>query len=255
MGALRRLLITRLRVRVLPESQIFSINCQIRIFPPQFLPFVTNKLAAVGPAAMMILVFFGGLVVDFILGRYSVLFYATLAFIITFITAFKYVVLLPVAILLGLLAALGWHDYTQKKRSVLGNYPLMGRFRFIFESIRPELRQYFWESDTDELPFSRNQRSMVYQRAKGMIAARPFGSILDMYGEEHNWLNHSITPSHINDHDFYTTVGEGKLAYKTSVLNISGTSFGALSPPAIQSLSAGAKLGGFAHNTGEGGIF
>ena len=73
-----------------------------------------------------------------------------------------------------------------------------------------------------------------------------------MYSEEHNWLNHSITPSHINEHDFYTTVGEGKLAYKTSVLNISGTSFGALSPPAIQSLSAGAKLGGFAHNTGEG---
>ena len=95
----------------------------------------------------------------------------------------------------------------------------------MFESIRPELRQYFWESDTDELPFSRNQRAMVYQRAKGLIAARPFGSILDMYDEEHNWLNHSITPSHITDDDFYTSVGQGELAYDVSVLNISGTSW------------------------------
>jgi len=194
----------------------------------------------------------GRYVVEFILGRYSLLFYSTVLFFITAAVAFEYAAALPVAILLAMLTALGWHDYTQKKRSVLGNYPLLGRFRFIFEAIRPELRQYFWESDTDELPFSRNQRSMVYQRAKGMIAARPFGSILDMYSEDHNWLNHSITPSQIDAHDFYTTVGQGKLAYKISVLNISGTSFGALSPPAIQALSAGAKLGGFAHNTGEG---
>ena len=189
---------------------------------------------------------------EFIVGRYAVVFFATLAFALTAAASFQYIVLLPVSAGFGVLAAIGWYDYSQKSRSVLGNYPLLGRFRFIFESIRPELRQYFWESDTDELPFSRNQRSMVYQRSKDIQAARPFGSILDMYDEDFNWLNHSLVPSHITEHDFHTTVGEGPHAYNISVLNISGTSFGALSPPAIQSLSRGAKLGGFAHNTGEG---
>ena len=123
-------------------------------------------------------------VVEFILGRYALLFYLTIAFLITVIATFEYLVILPLAVLLSLVTALGWRDFMQKKHSVLGNYPLLGRFRFMFESIRPELRQYFWESDTDELPFSRNQRAMVYQRAKGLIAARPFGSILDMYSED-----------------------------------------------------------------------
>ena len=189
---------------------------------------------------------------EFLWGRYALLFYTTCAFVLAAAVSLKYLAAIPFACVLFLLTVVGWWDFSQKKHSVLGNYPLLGRFRFIFESIRPELRQYFWESDTDELPFSRNQRAMVYQRAKGLIAARPFGSILDMYNEEHNWLNHSITPSHITDNDFHTSVGRGKLAYDASVLNISGTSFGALSPPAIESLSRGAKLGGFAHNTGEG---
>ena len=189
---------------------------------------------------------------EFLWGRYALLFYITCAFVLSAAASIEYLAAIPFAGLLFLLMVVGWWDFSQKKHSVLGNYPLLGRFRFMFESIRPELRQYFWESDTDELPFSRNQRAMVYQRAKGLIAARPFGSILDMYDEEHNWLNHSITPSHITDDDFYTSVGQGELAYDVSVLNISGTSFGALSPPAIESLSKGAKLGGFAHNTGEG---
>ena len=189
---------------------------------------------------------------EFVFGRYAVLFYSTLAFILTALASFEYFAIAPVSVVLGVLTVVGWYDYVQKKRSVLGNYPLLGRFRFIFESIRPELRQYFWESDTDELPFSRNQRAMVYQRAKDIQAARPFGSILNMYDEDFNWLNHSVLPSHISDSDFHTTVGEGPRAYDISVLNISGTSFGALSPPAIEALSLGAKRGGFAHNTGEG---
>ena len=86
-----------------------------------------------------------------------------------------------------------------KKRAVLGNFPLMGRFRFIFEAIRPELRQYFWEADSDELPYSRNQRSMVYQRSKQILAARPFGSDENQYLEDFNWLNHSISPSKIDE--------------------------------------------------------
>ncbi|MEK9760389.1 MAG: thiamine phosphate synthase, partial [Candidatus Puniceispirillum sp.] len=161
---------------------------------------------------------------------------------------------LILAVIFALMAMVAIYDYWQKPRAVLGNYPLLGRFRFLLESIRPELRQYFWESDTDELPYSRNQRAMVYQRAKGIMAARPFGSDKDMYAEDFNWLNHSLQPSHIENSDFRTRVGVGDAAYDISVLNISGTSFGALSPPAIQSLSAGAKKGGFAHNTGEGSL-
>ncbi len=135
----------------------------------------------------------------------------------------------------------GISDYAQKKRAVLGNFPLMGRFRFIFEAIRPELRQYFWEADSDELPYSRNQRSMVYQRSNRILAARPFGSDENQYLEDFSWLNHSISPSKIEDDDFRIKVGEGKNAYNISVLNISGTSFGSISPKAIQSFSAGAK--------------
>ncbi len=156
--------------------------------------------------------------------------------------------------LFGALSALGLYDAFQKERGVLGNYPLLGRARFMMEAIRPELRQYFWESDTDELPFSREQRAMVYRRSKNISADLPFGSVADVYAETHNWLNHSLSPKKITNHDFRVLVGEGDHAYAMSVLNISGTSFGALSPPAIQALNTGARLGGFAHNTGEGSL-
>ena len=191
---------------------------------------------------------------DYFFGRFSIVTYSVLGSVAAAALSLADKVFLIPAIVLGVIGLLGISDYTQRKRAVLGNYPLIGRFRFIFESIRPELRQYFWESDTDELPYSRNQRSMVYQRAKGIMATRPFGSDQNMYAENYNWLNHSLIPSHIESTDFRVRVGEGDKAYDASVLNISGTSFGALSPPAIQSLSAGAKRGGFAHNTGEGSL-
>lgn len=191
---------------------------------------------------------------EFLFGRYSLMFYALLGALAAGLASLAYPAFWGFAAVLAGLAGVGFYDYTQKKRAVLGNYPLIGRFRFLFESIRPELRQYFWESDTDELPYSRNQRAMAYQRAKSITAARPFGSDKDMYAEDFNWLNHSLQPAEIESSDFRIRVGEGDKAYDASVLNISGTSFGALSPPAIQSLSAGAKLGGFAHNTGEGSL-
>ena len=122
--------------------------------------------------------------------------------------------------------------------------------RYTLVNIRPELRQYFWEADTDELPYSRNQRAMVYQRAKGILAARPLGG-LDIYKEDYSWLNHSMQLP-ILKISFRVRVGEGDKAYDCAILNISGTSFGAMSPPAIQALNTGARLGGFAHNTGEG---
>jgi len=124
--------------------------------------------------------------------------------------------------------------------------------RFLFESIRPELRQYFWESDDDKVPYSRNQRAMVYQRAKNIHGIRPFGSLEEMYGDDYVWLNHSITPSVISDQDFRVKVGSGENAYNISVLNISGTSFGALSPNAITSFNLAAKKGKFGCRTKDG---
>ena len=192
---------------------------------------------------------------ELVWGRYSALFYtgAATAFFIGMGILFGslWFILATASFFLFLT---GLVDYSQKKRAVLGNFPLIGRFRFIFEAIRPELRQYFWEADSDELPYSRNQRSMVYQRSKKILAARPFGSDENQYLEDFNWLNHSICPSKIEDDDFRIRIGEGKNAYDISVLNISGTSFGSISPKAIQSFSAGAKKGGFAHNTGEGSL-
>ena len=192
---------------------------------------------------------------EFVWGRYSVLFY----------TGAGAILFIGLGFLIGsfwfflgagflFLFIIGLIDYLQKKRAVLGNFPIMGRFRFIFEAIRPELRQYFWEADNDELPYSRNQRAMVYQRSKQILAARPFGSDENQYLEDFNWLNHSISPSKIDDDDFRIKVGEGQNSYHASVLNISGTSFGSISPKAIESFSAGAKKGGFAHNTGEGSL-
>ena len=192
---------------------------------------------------------------EFVWGRYSGLFYtgAGVIFFIGFGLLFGHFWFSLAAISL-ILFIVGISDYLQKKRAVLGNFPLMGRFRFIFESIRPELRQYFWEADSDELPYSRNQRAMVYQRSKQILAARPFGSDENQYLEDFNWLNHSINPSKIDDDDFRIRVGEGENAYDISVLHISGTSFGSISPKAIEAFSAGAKKGGFAHNTGEGSL-
>ena len=218
------------------------------------MPASRKRLASIGRFGGNLRLRFSGVMMDFLFGRYSLMVLAFIGAIIFALAGAVEPVFWVIAVLLGLLAVIGLYDYYQKKRAVLGNYPLIGRFRFLFESIRPELRQYFWESDTDELPYSRNQRAMVYQRAKSINATRSFGSDKDMYAEDFNWLNHSLQPSEIESSDFRIRVGEGEKAYDASVLNISGTSFGALSPPAIQSLSAGAKLGGFAHNTGEGSL-
>ncbi len=159
-------------------------------------------------------------------------------------------------VVFGFFAVLGSRDYFKSTHPVRANYPLMGRLRYLLESIRPELRQYFWESDTDETPYSRNQRAMVYQRAKNNQAKRSFGTEKAVYEEDFNWLNHSVNPIKITDPDFRTEIGvQGQdLTYSMSLLNISGMSFGALSPPAVEALSQGAQLGGFAQNTGEGSL-
>ncbi len=156
------------------------------------------------------------------------------------------------------LTGLGVADLRQTKKSVLRNYPVIGHFRFLLEYIRPEIRQYFIESDNEAAPFSRAQRSLVYQRAKGEPDKRPFGTQLNVTAEGYEWINHSMAPTKIASHDFRVPVGAGNVGttqpYAMSVFNISAMSFGALSANAILALNAGAKRGGFAHDTGEGSI-
>ena len=154
------------------------------------------------------------------------------------------------------LSILGIYDIKQTRHSIRRNYPVIGNLRFLFENIRPEIRQYFIESDTDNLPFSRLQRSIVYQRAKQQVDKRPFGTIKDVYEKDYEWINHSMHPYHISDTDFRTMVGGPQCTqpYSISLFNISAMSFGALSANAISALNIGAQRGHFAHDTGEGGI-
>ena len=153
------------------------------------------------------------------------------------------------------LVTLGVHDLLQTHHSILRNYPVIGHLRFVLEFVRPEIRQYFIESDNEAAPFSRSQRSLVYQRAKGESDKRPFGTQLDVQAPGFEWINHSVAPSQLATHDFRITIGpETAQPYSTSVFNISAMSFGALSANAILALNAGAKRGGFAHDTGEGSI-
>ncbi|HEU4460465.1 MAG TPA: FMN-binding glutamate synthase family protein [Methylibium sp.] len=155
------------------------------------------------------------------------------------------------------LVGVGVRDLRQSRHSILRNYPVIGHLRFFFEFIRPEIRQYFIESDRERTPFSRQQRSLVYQRAKGEPDKRPFGTQLDVGAVGFEWLNHSIAPTTLADHDFRITVGTHSSCtqpYSASIFNISAMSFGALSANAIRALNLGAQRGHFAHDTGEGSI-
>ena len=154
------------------------------------------------------------------------------------------------------LSFLGLIDLTQTKHAIRRNYPVIGNLRFLFEFIRPEIRQYFMESDDQQLPFSRAARSLVYQRAKQQEDKQPFGTQYDVYSPGYEWINHSMIPSQIKDVNFKVTVGgpDCTQPYALSVFNISAMSFGALSANAVMALNRGAVLGNFAHDTGEGGI-
>ncbi len=157
--------------------------------------------------------------------------------------------------LFGALTALGVHDLVQRRHAVLRNYPISAHLRFLLEDMRPEMRQYFFESETDGLPFSRNQRAIIYQRAKMALDKRPFGTQLNVYAPGYEWLRHSIAPKPVATDPFRVPVGGPDCArpYSLSLFNISAMSFGALSANAIRALNKGAALGGFAHDTGEGG--
>jgi glutamate synthase domain-containing protein 2 len=158
-------------------------------------------------------------------------------------------------VVFAVLVALGVRDLRQPQRAILRNYPVIGHLRFFMEYIRPEIRQYFIESDTEAAPFSRAQRSLVYQRAKGAPDNRPFGTQVDVMHQGYEWINHSMFPTTLPNTDFRITIGADRaLPYSASVFNISAMSFGSLSSHAILALNQGAKMGGFAHDTGEGSI-
>lgn len=156
-----------------------------------------------------------------------------------------------------ILSIVGIYDIIQSKHAILRNYPIMGHFRFFFESFRPEIRQYFIESDEDALPFSRSQRSLVYQRAKNENADKPFGSIIDVYQEDYRFLTHSLAPKKPADYNsFRINIGNAQCSqpYSASIMNISAMSFGSLSANAIRALNKGAQMGNFYHDTGEGSL-
>jgi len=151
---------------------------------------------------------------------------------------------------------LALRDVLQKEHAIIRNFPVIGHLRYLFESIRPELRQYFFESDLDGKPFNRRQRSIVYQRAKNEKQTVAFGMQVNPTAPGYEWMAHSVYPILLAEKDLRVTIGNEQCLqpYNASIYNIAAMSYGALSKTAIASLNEGAKLGGFAHNTGEGGI-
>jgi glutamate synthase domain-containing protein 2 len=157
----------------------------------------------------------------------------------------------------AMLALLGIYDLVQPWHSILRNYPITGHFRWLFESIRPQVRQYLIESDNERTPFSRSQRSLVYARAKNEGSERAFGTLLDVYGDGYEFIAHSARPAPRADpQTFRIWIGgdECSQRYSASIFNISAMSFGSLSANAIRALNKGARIGGFYHDTGEGSI-
>ncbi|MGH8405585.1 MAG: FMN-binding glutamate synthase family protein, partial [Pseudomonas sp.] len=163
----------------------------------------------------------------------------------------------PIAVVTGILSLIGIFDLLQSPHAVRRNYPILGNIRYLVEGIRPEIRQYLLESDSDALPFSRAQRSLVYSRAKNESADKPFGTLIDVYQSGFEFIGHSMRPAPLSDPSAFRVIVGGpqcKQPYSASVFNISAMSFGSLSANAIRALNQGAKLGNFAHDTGEGSI-
>lgn len=156
----------------------------------------------------------------------------------------------------GLLTLVVIWQLSQRKHALLRNYPISGFFRYLAEELRPMVQQYFVENDLEGAPFSRRERDVVYRRAKNVEDNEPFGTELDVYNEHYEWMNHSIIAREKHGLAQRVIVGNSQCSkpYRNSMLNISAMSFGALGENAIRALNKGAQKGGFAHNTGEGGI-
>jgi glutamate synthase domain-containing protein 2 len=161
-----------------------------------------------------------------------------------------------VVLLFGVLAAVGTWDQIQTRHSILRTYPIIGHARFLLEKIRPEIRQYFVESNTEATPFDRETRDMVYERSKGTKGDEPFGTDRDVYALGYEFLRHSLRAKFASEVTPRVRIGgpDCTQPYDMALLNVSAMSFGALSGNAIEALNGGAARGGFAHDTGEGGI-
>ncbi|WP_162426795.1 FMN-binding glutamate synthase family protein [Pontibacter pudoricolor] len=170
--------------------------------------------------------------------------------------AYQNIAYIALLVLVLPLQAVYIHNIRQPRHSILRNYPIIGYLRYFFESIRPEIRQYFFESDLDGKPFSRRTRSIVYQRAKNVRQTVPFGMQANSQENGFEWIAHTMFPAHVTEEDLRVTVGGSRCTqpYSASIYNISAMSYGSLSKTAVTALSGGAKLGRFAHNTGEGGV-
>lgn len=154
------------------------------------------------------------------------------------------------------LILLGFYDIIQRKRTLLRNFPILGHFRYLLEMVRPEIQQYFIEDDSNGRPFSRDQRSVIYQRAKGELDTAPFGTQLHLYAPGAEWLDHTLNKTPLIENDPRVQIGnhQCKQPYSSSRFNISAMSYGSLSKTAILALNKAAKSGMFSHNTGEGGL-
>ncbi|WP_313646978.1 FMN-binding glutamate synthase family protein [Pseudomonas sp.] len=163
----------------------------------------------------------------------------------------------PFTLTTAILSLIGLFDLLQQRHAVRRNYPILGNIRYLVEAIRPEIRQYLLEADSDALPFSRAQRSLVYARAKNEVSDKPFGTLIDVYQSGFEFIGHSMRPAPLADPaSFRITIGGPQCSqpYSASIFNISAMSFGSLSANAIRALNKGAKLGNFHHDTGEGSI-
>ncbi len=178
------------------------------------------------------------------------------SFLVVGIVSWFWPPLLWSLVILVPLFLVGINDIAQNRQAIRRNFPIIGNLRYFFELIRPELQQYFVESNQSGRPIPRELRSLVYQRAKGQTQTQPFGTQLDVHMEHYEWVNHSIIPKALSMQDVRVTVGgsECRQPYSASVMNISAMSYGALSSAAVSALNLGAKKGHFFHNTGEGGI-
>jgi Glutamate synthase domain 2 len=148
------------------------------------------------------------------------------------------------------------YDVTQKNHTILRNFPILGHIRYIMEFFRPEIQQYFIADDKSERPYDRETRNVIYQRAKGLRDTVPFGTDREILADNYEWILHSLNPVHVSEVEPRITFGgpDCKKPYSASRLNVSAMSYGALSSNAILAINKGAKIGKFAHNTGEGGL-
>lgn len=177
--------------------------------------------------------------------------FSLLAYFISLVWLYGLILPLP-------LTLIGMYDLLQRKHNVIRNYPIIGHIRFMAESIRPQIRQYFVENNTDGEPFDHNERKIIHKRARGISDSKAFGTELDVYNQEYEWINHSIVAKPDPDPDDMPRIDIGgpqcDKPYSASIFNISAMSFGALGSHAVMALNKGAKMGGFAHDTGEGGL-